>query len=184
MMNPLVTLALAAALSAGSPAPAPSAEPEAAPPPMGSHPKHKKEAMPLDPAPDCSVAVTGAVKASFKCKVDARPHKTSGLRLGFTPASLPAGVGAFLVNGLELPPPAKEATYTASDLKGGRILISGPDHRTFGASAGQQPVGTVTLEIKKLAFDPHGASAKGTLTAHLVPDGGKSKDEVIVTVKF
>ena len=116
--------------------------------------------------------------------MDARPHKTSGLRLSFTPASLPPGVGAFLVNGLDVPPPAREASYTASDLKAGRILISGPDHRTFGAVAGEKPVGAVTLEIKKLTFDPHGAAAKGTLTAHLVPDGGKGKDEVVVTVKF
>jgi hypothetical protein len=144
--------------------------------------------IPLDPTPDCSVALSGAVQGSFGCKVDVRPSDGKGLRIVFTPKELPKEIGAFLWMPMKVPAPARTGTtYTGDQLKDVRVALSGPEHRTYLASGagkdGKGARGFVTLKLDKVSVEAHEASANGTVTARLLPDGN-ARGDVLVTVKF
>jgi hypothetical protein len=176
---PLVLLAAAPALAAEGPGGKPSAA----------------EASRDYPTSPCQGTLSGAVQGSFTCRAEVRPHGQT-LRLLFSPLKLPRGVGAFLPGELEVFAPSAGKTYTVGQLAKAEVRLSAA-HKAYVARRqlpkqrrGKAPegvarlLGEVTLRLDSLTLNAHEATARGRLTARLVPMSPKDKGEVLVQLDF
>lgn len=168
--------------------------------PMG-HGKHSGPRPTVETHP-CTVSVTGAITATFKCTTSARFTSGGGLLLVFSPEKLPKKIGAFLAGPFEIKGPIEEKVpQGAASFKSGRIMVSGARHASYGAEVGKTPRGDLSVvfasvvtsapekqegpvpgEARAATVADHAVSVTGTLGGRLV--SRKGQPAVDVTISF
>ncbi|GEJ57832.1 hypothetical protein [Anaeromyxobacter diazotrophicus] len=150
--------------------------------------------LPLTPAraadQACSIAITGAVQASFRCRISFLARGDGAVRVLVTPEKLPKTVKAMLPGEFELPAPVQAQVYPFDRLASAQVLLTGPHHATFSAVKGKKERrGDVTVTLTQVANVAGGHEAlkpslSGKMEAHLVPASKSAKGEARVTVTF
>jgi len=137
----------------------------------------------------CSVSITGAVKASFRCKISFLTRGDGAVRVLIAPDKLPKNVKVMIPGEFELPAPVQAQVYPLDRLTFAKSTLTSSSHATFGAAKGKKERrGDVTVTVTRVENVAPGHDVKpslsGKMEAHLVPSSGNAKGEAQVTVTF
>ncbi len=138
----------------------------------------------------CAISITGAVQASFRCKVAFLARGDGAVRVLVTAEKLPKSVKAMIPGEFELPAPVQAQVYAFDRLASAKVMLTGARHATFSAvKAKKERRGDVTVTLTKVSnvaagHDELEPSLSGRMEAHLVPSSKSAKGEARVTVTF
>ncbi len=143
-------------------------------------------AAPAAPAPACKGPISGAVKGTFACRVDAFA-KDGSHYLVIEPLGPVEGVPGYWPGSFELPGKPEARRYTLDDLVAGRASVAAEGGALYSATKTSGQRGEVTLQLKSVKADAKQAGAfrvRGSYRARLIPVGAGKSGEVQLDVSF